>query len=178
MSNNTNPLYKVSKESWIKKGLLTVRRYGIFNLNILDTATKLGVTKGSFYHHFSNFNDFQIAIAEHWKHLLLKDIDKLDASNVPDAIAKFYSAINISEETNFRTWAAYNPEIKKELTALDIARIEFLKKLYLSKNSQDDSFTKAYLEYGAFIGLQQLFEYLNPQEIKSVSKEFMLRFRH
>lgn len=178
MNNSANPLYKVSKDNWIKKGILTVKRYGIFALNIQETATKLDVTKGSFYHHFDSFNDYQIAIAEYWQDSILKELDKLSADSIPDAIVKFYELISIKEEIFFRTWAAYNPNIKKFITSIDNSRINFLKSLYLQKHNEKEAFSKAYLEYGDFIGLQQLFDYLSPEERKSVSKEFMLKFRH
>jgi hypothetical protein len=67
--------------------------------------------------------------------------------------------LKISERTElaFRSWALYDPIIKKHTDIIDRARIKYLYRIYRSiLNNRKESLTKAYKTYFTFIGYQQL----------------------
>lgn len=178
MDKKSNPLYKTSKDSWIKKGLLYIKRHGISSISVQSVADKLQVTKGSFYHHFNSLNAYEIAIAKYWSDDLLSDLRNAHSNNLADSISNFYNTLNISEENNFRIWAEINKEISPYIQSVDSKRIEFLQNLYSIKYGKNESMAKAYLEYSSYIGLQQLFKNLEKESIKLITKEFVQTFRH
>ena len=178
MKKVSNPLYKVNKENWVKKGLLILKRKGITGLKIDTLAARLKVTKGSFYHHFENYEDLEKAIAESWKNDLQKSLLNAQSNSVADSLRRFYSSVNVEEESKLRNWAQRSKHAKTAIEEIDKNRIEFLHETYTKKYSPEAAKAKAYLEYGAFIGVQQLYEHIDQRMIKSVSNEFMQLFRH
>jgi AcrR family transcriptional regulator len=178
MAVKKNPRYKVSKENWIKKGLLIIRRNGSSHLTIDEIASRLKVTKGSFYHHFENIDEFEYEVANYWSTELIENMGQANTKNVADSLKRFYEAVNVKEETKFRNWSESSKFAAEALKSLDLKRIDFLFALYQTKYDQKEAKAKAYLEYGAFIGVQQLFKYMSEAEIKAATKEFMNQFRH
>ena len=49
---------KLSQQDWIVRGLDTLRAQGISGVRVEPMARELGVTKGSFYWHFKDHDDF------------------------------------------------------------------------------------------------------------------------
>lgn len=178
MAAKKNPRYKVSKENWIKKGLLVVKRNGSSLLTIDEIAKRLKVTKGSFYHHFENIDEFEYEVANYWSTELIENMGDVNTKNIGDSLKRFYDAVNVKEETKFRNWSESSEFASEALKSLDLKRIEFLTELYETKYDKKEAKAKSYLEYGAFIGVQQLFKYMNETEIKAATKEFMNQFRH
>ncbi len=56
------------QQRWLDLGLETLRENGTTGLKIDRLARQLGVTKGSFYAHFSSKNGYLTALSEHWRH--------------------------------------------------------------------------------------------------------------
>lgn len=61
------------QERWLDLGLETLRESGTTGLRIDRLARQLGVTKGSFYAHFSSKSDYLTALCEHWRHQAIAD---------------------------------------------------------------------------------------------------------
>jgi TetR/AcrR family transcriptional regulator, transcriptional repressor for nem operon len=51
------PLYKTTPEEIIKQSILVFRTNGYYRTTMNDLAKATGLTKGAFYHHFSNKED-------------------------------------------------------------------------------------------------------------------------
>ena len=54
------------KEVWLRAALETVATEGGENLRIEPLARRLGLTKGSFYHHFRDRQDFIDQMVDYW----------------------------------------------------------------------------------------------------------------
>ena len=58
---------RLSKEEWLLQSFEVLAKVGMSGLTI-DALTKhLGVTKGSFYHHFGNYQTFKIALLDYFE---------------------------------------------------------------------------------------------------------------
>src|SRR6266446_3188026 len=57
----------LSRRRWLKEGLVLLEEAGAEALTIESLTNRLGVTKGSFYHHFANYQDFQERLLEFWE---------------------------------------------------------------------------------------------------------------
>ena len=55
-----------SKQDWLEKGLKILAKESLNGLTIDKMALELGVTKGSFYHHFKNARDFEERLLGYW----------------------------------------------------------------------------------------------------------------
>ena len=57
---------KLSREDWIIKSLDILSEKGVVRLNIDQLVEWIGVSKGSFYWHFKNRNEFIKSVFEYW----------------------------------------------------------------------------------------------------------------
>ena len=56
----------LTQRDWLEAGQTILRRGGLRALKLRPLADELGVSTGSFYHHFPDFDAYQGQLAEHW----------------------------------------------------------------------------------------------------------------
>ncbi|NER97899.1 MAG: TetR/AcrR family transcriptional regulator, partial [Symploca sp. SIO1B1] len=61
-----NQVSNLTRLDWIEQGLKTLAETGVETVRVEPLAKVLGVTKGSFYWHFKNREDFLEAILQEW----------------------------------------------------------------------------------------------------------------
>lgn len=70
------PEGRLSRTDWIEAGQAVLREHGIGELKLATVTRRLGVSTGSFYHHFVDFDDYLGAVANHYSadqvHLLVE----------------------------------------------------------------------------------------------------------
>jgi len=57
----------ITRRRWLQEGLALLEESGAEALTIESLTSRLGVTKGSFYHHFTNYQDFQESLLVYWE---------------------------------------------------------------------------------------------------------------
>jgi AcrR family transcriptional regulator len=57
----------ISKEDWLKTALTALSRQGEEAIRIDKLYKVLNVSKGSFYHHFKNIDDFIVHLMKYWE---------------------------------------------------------------------------------------------------------------
>lgn len=55
-----------SKTDWLEQSLDLFAREGSANLSLNSLAAEFGITKGSFYWHFTDVSDFQAQLVDYW----------------------------------------------------------------------------------------------------------------
>ena len=63
---NSKPQMKLGKERWLRTALESIAREGDGKLRIDALAWELNVTKGSFYHHFRDRQEFVDQVVDFW----------------------------------------------------------------------------------------------------------------
>src|SRR6266699_4570641 len=58
---------QLSRRRWLEEGLALLEEAGAEALTIESLTSRLGVTKGSFYHHFTNYQDFKQRLLSFWE---------------------------------------------------------------------------------------------------------------
>jgi AcrR family transcriptional regulator len=58
---------RTTRTRWLDEGLTVLARDGIDGLRIDKLAARLGVTKGSFHHHFAGIVDYRRALLAHYE---------------------------------------------------------------------------------------------------------------
>ena len=91
------------------------------------------MTRGSFYHHFENREDFVRAITRHWSATFTNEVNARVASQgLPPRETLLYLMRLIQSERldrydiAFRSWAAQDPLVAEEVRKVDLERYEFL----------------------------------------------------
>lgn len=169
-----------SKRDWLQAGLQVLTELGTEHLTIETLTQKMGVTKGSFYHHFANYDAFVESLLAYWETEGALDIiaalerypspreklDRLLAITVNDGYA---------EEIALRAWALRNARVKEVLTRIDRQRLDYLISLCRALTpNMERAEEAAHLFYVAYVGGQQIG--LLPAEIQRLYRAIQQQF--
>jgi len=176
---------RLTKEDWLKKGLQVLTAKGYTNLRLEYLCEQLEVTRGSFYHHFDDLNDYVDKMMAHWEDNSNHIMDNVAAS--PGAPLERLSQLqrdvfNIPArlEVVLRAWATFNKIVLKYIRRIDRKRIGFIAELYLEHGlSQEAADTTAKIEYATYIGVQNLYFMEARKEAEALYYEFeriLIRF--
>jgi len=130
-----------SRSDWIQAGLSAVADEGPNGLRIDRLCQRLGVSKGSFHHHFGGSSDFKQAILAAYEVLVVEALDhaiERTAAGTPKAaLADLTAAITSTEsfyrpdlEVGMRAWAFSDPEVRAVQERVDARRLESLQGIW------------------------------------------------
>lgn len=151
-----------AKIVWLEEGLKILEKKGPGMLSIDSLALSTGKTKGSFYHHFKNRDDYIQKLLEHYEKITtLELIYEAGESNDPMTGLKKLTELSFrlsgKLELAMRAWALYDTSVKRFQERIDKRRLSFLEELYLKAGkSSRVAHTLALRDYSIYIGLQQL----------------------
>ena len=149
-----------SRQDWIDAGMALLRAEGQQALTIERLLSELGVTKGSFYHHFGGLANYRQALLQWWEedftHRPIQEAWKeskpaLRAQRLNKVIRQLDYPLDIA----IRAWGLRHPEVAQTVASVDRQRIDCLIELHRDQGHRQPEIL-AYLEYTAFIGGQQI----------------------
>lgn len=124
-----------SQQDWVNGAVAALGDGGIDAVRVEPLAKALGVSKGSFYHHFSNRRALLQALLDQWEQLGTSAIiDQVEAASDEQAgqlaalvrVSCTPDALGDAVETSIRAWAATD-EIAREATArVDQRRLDYV----------------------------------------------------
>jgi AcrR family transcriptional regulator len=121
---------RVSRNDWLAAGFDVLAAEGAAGLTIETLTHKLNVTKGSFYHHFQNVEDYKNALLAFWEQQYTTRIVALSESGGdPTQIFTRFLAILASEspaiEITLRSWAFQDEQVRAYVQRIDEARVAY-----------------------------------------------------
>ncbi len=178
-----------ARERWLNEGVEVLAEEGATGLRIDRIAARLGLSKGSFHHHFRGAAGFRRDLLDH--------LERMQTRSFADAVANASSHGNPSPhevlrrlipstadtdsfyrpelETALRAWALTNPDAAATQTAIDRARLAELQGIWRQITTDEDTVrTAALLPYVIALGasvamppigvddLQRLYEWIMP----------------
>ncbi|MBM9499969.1 TetR/AcrR family transcriptional regulator [Leptospira sp. 201903071] len=161
-------------EDWILAGLDLLYLKGEASLTIETLCKKLKLTKGSFYHHFKNREEFTQRMLNYWEnHFTDEVIRKAEEQSSPQARLKVLRSLTLALPKNaeraIRAWAFRNSKVKKIQERVDSKRISFLKNAYWElSGDRRQADQKAKLAYAIFVGVEMILPSLSEKEIKKL----------
>lgn len=132
---------KTTADDWIKAGLRALASGGPAAIKIETIAATLKVTKGGFYWHFANRQEFLNRMLDTWERSVIEDvIAYLDArpTSPRERLHKLYelaqASTAVSEglgaELAIREWARHDPAVAERLRSLDNRRMAYMRDLF------------------------------------------------
>jgi AcrR family transcriptional regulator len=124
-----------SKEDWFKEALHVLAENGFTQLKIEVLTTRLAVTKGSFYHHFQNYEDFKTKLLNYLEQFATSEIIQRAEENAITPQQKLRRLFEIGTsypsafEVNIRAWALYDSAVSTYQAKVDAQRIAYMKSL-------------------------------------------------
>ena len=116
---------RLTRESWLAAGFELLEELGAGALTIDRLTRRLGVTKGSFYHHFSSRAELSRALLEAWE--LRHTGELIEASRGGHDFAERnrrltelgYELFDPELETAIRVWALQDPVAREVQERVD-----------------------------------------------------------
>lgn len=129
---------KLSREQWLEAALKVVSREGGAKLRIDTLVRQVGVTKGSFYWHFKDREDFVRCLIDYWhEHYTLSVSEHLDQiEGTPhEKLSILMEMVFVERLTRhdlaIRSWAVADPGLQTMVKRTDEHRLKYLKKLFM-----------------------------------------------
>jgi AcrR family transcriptional regulator len=126
-----HPKRRLNRNDWITSSLDLLAAEGIGAVTVDRLASGLGVTRGSFYHHFSNRDELLDALLDHWADQLTYRIrdQVINLQLDPETTLLVLLRTIRSEEAAkydapFRAWALHDERARAVLKRVDQSRFE------------------------------------------------------
>ena len=133
MEEKRKPKTRLRREDWIDAAIDLLAVAGIGAVSVDRLATSLGITRGSFYHHFADREDLLQAMLEHWAQQWTFAIREqiaglgLDPSTTLLALMKLIRSNRAADyDAPIRAWALHDPLAREAVKNVDTARLAFI----------------------------------------------------
>ncbi|HEY3889610.1 MAG TPA: TetR/AcrR family transcriptional regulator [Caulobacteraceae bacterium] len=150
------------RADWVEAARLALIEGGVGKVKVEPLAGVLGVTTGSFYHHFQRRQDLLDAVLEHWRSENTAPLFSAvrEAGSSPDAQldALFDAWIAESDydpayDSAVRDWARVSPLAEAAVRSVDDLRIGLLKEIFLGFGYDPErAFIRARITYFHQVG--------------------------
>lgn len=153
---------RLSKDEWLHQSLLILAEVGAGGLTIDALTNRLGVTKGSFYHHFSSYQDFKISLLDAFEAAGTHDIIRItEEGRTPgDKLQRLLAAsadYPPNLEPQIRAWALQDEDVRAYQERIDRQRVDYVEGLYLALTGDaTQAKAAAQLIYTLYVGAQQI----------------------
>jgi len=136
----------LSREEWLERALEAVSREGGAKLRIAALVEAVGVTKGSFYWHFKNRDDFVRGLIEYWhQRYTLRVSSHLDAvqGSAEVKLRELMKMVFVEQlarhDLAIRSWAIAEPELRELVRRTDDHRLHYLRVLFAGVGFDEDA---------------------------------------
>jgi AcrR family transcriptional regulator len=135
VKNSTKP--KLTRKKWLEFSLDLLIKEGNAKLRVDKLVKSLGVTKGSFYWHFKDRDDFILKLVEHWALVSTQDVVenmKQVQGSADERLFELTKYIITNDLTRYdiaiRAWALMEPQIAYLVRKVDKQRLDFIRDLF------------------------------------------------
>ena len=133
----STPQSRLGKERWLRTALEAIAREGDGKLRIDALARELNITKGSFYHHFRDRQEFIDQVVDFWVERYNRYVFKTIGQQKGPAEDRLLSLMKLIRregldlyDTTFRAWAAHDERVAERVRSVDHARYVFIRGLF------------------------------------------------
>jgi AcrR family transcriptional regulator len=174
-SEPKGPEVRLTREDWLAAGIELLRAEGAGALTIDRLTRRLGVTKGSFYHHFGSREEFSHALLGQWERRLTQELIASSRGGA-DFAESNRRLTSLSEQLSdpglelaIRAWALQDPGVMAHQERVDRQRLAYLGELYgLLGGDPERTIDLALIRYAFVVGAQQIRPPLEPADLARV----------
>jgi AcrR family transcriptional regulator len=156
-------------------------REGIQGLTIDALCQRLGLTKGSFYHHFPSYQDYLVALLEVWEQGTMRLIAESEAAGAAGARLRRLTELvsgrgSAPLEVAIRAWAVQDTVARSYQQRVDELRMRYLSDLFSALlPTSADAWAFAQIVYSVFVGAQHMFPPIEGDELQRLYSYLDLR---
>lgn len=175
------PARRLSLELWLEEALEALAEHGPQVLTVEKLCKRLKVSRGSFYWHFKDRDDFIQKVVNFWDKRLtgsIRDAAKLGQGDAAERLLFLMELIDRANAGRYdipiRAWAAANARAAKAVRRTDRTRYEYVRSLFAELGFTGDELEMRTRTFVAFHGLERGLSIVeNPKDRKR-----RLKLRH
>lgn len=151
-----------TKLDWLEQGLVILAEGGSPALTTDALTKRLGVTKGSFYHHFTNYEDYKLNLLSYFEQAGTHEIIALaEQTASPDKklqrLLEVVLAYPTASSVAIRAWALQDEVVRQFQERIDKQRIDYLEQLSFEMTGDAHlAHLVAQMVYAIYVGGQQI----------------------
>jgi AcrR family transcriptional regulator len=127
-----------TRDRWLDEGIALLRAGGIGTVRTDRLATRLGLTKGSFHHHFAGMTDYRRALLRRCRERNSEAVESVRASGAglePSAAIAALPGLaggmlDVPLDAALRGWAVEDAAAHATVQAIDAERLDLLTELW------------------------------------------------
>ena len=168
-----------TKQDWLSAGLKIFRDTGVGGLTIESLTQEMGVTKGSFYHHFSGIQEFKTNFLEFYEEAGTLNIIQVteEAASAEDKLRRLLTIIvshPLEDEVIMRAWAQQDAEVGAVQERVDQQRVSYVAGLCVEINGDlAQGQLMAEIFYALLVGGPQMQPSLSTERMTAVFNEIL-----
>jgi len=172
-----------TKRDWLIGGVQLLAEVGNQGLTIDALCQHLGVTKGSFYHHFSGYEDFKLnLLAFYEEEGTLDIIETLADLETPEEKLRGLIDIVVAVSTQYalypevliRSWALQDEDVKAVQERVDGRRLAYVEALFLEiDEDKQNAKVSAQMMYAILVGAEQMQPPLVGDDLRTLYDEYL-----
>ena len=149
---------RLAAQDWTEFALKTLAREGFHALKADVLARKLGVSRGSFYWHFTDLDDFHARVIEHWRQTateaVIADLERYESGKERlEVLLRSALEHHNTLEVRMRAWADNNAEAAQAVRDMDRRRREYMERLLVDAGIAPTlAATRVQLLYWTYLG--------------------------
>ena len=177
-----------TQRDWLLAGLEIVTAEGRDGLKLEALCSRLGVTRGSFYHHFRDLADYRTQLLEFYRREgTLQIIEVVDREAAPRQrlerllalIVELWSAPEQDPSPAIRAWALQDAEVRGVQEEIDVQRVQYVERL-LSQMGAEPARARLLSEflYALLVGCEQMHPPVDGGRLRAVFDEYLRLIYH
>jgi AcrR family transcriptional regulator len=171
---------RITRERWLDEGLAVLAEEGPPGLRIDRLAARLGVTKGSFHHHFAGAAGFKAALLAHYEAQSRRALDDAIAERRAEgtrATLAWLTELATRDgelrrarlDTAVRAWAQSDPAVRETQARIDAATIGALQAAWRPLVGSDaEARAAALVPYLVSLGAQAIVPPIASDDLRAV----------
>jgi AcrR family transcriptional regulator len=170
---------QLSAKDWLDQGLRTLSKSGFTALKAEPLAKAMGVSRGSFYWHFTDIRAYHAAILAHWRDVaaeqIIASVESASPTENPiSTLLRRAFSSRLALEMAVRSWAAHDPAARAAVQAIDRRRLNYVAKLLDAAGlAPGIASARAQILYWAFLGFALSEKPLPPARQATVLEELI-----
>jgi AcrR family transcriptional regulator len=178
-----------TQRDWLQAGIEIITAEGRDGLKLEALCGHLGVTRGSFYHHFRDLADYRSQLLEFYRRectlQIIEVVDReaatprLRLERLLALIVELSSAPEQNPEPAIRAWALQDAEVRDAQKAIDARRVEYVEQL-LAQMGAEPARARLLSEflYALLVGCEQMHPPVHGGRLRAVFDEFLTLIGH
>jgi len=163
----------LTRRRWLEEGLALLEEAGAEALTIESLTNRLGVTKGSFYHHFANYQDFQERLLEFWEEegtLRIIQVAEQEASPLDKLARVMQATLQPSRlDVALRAWALQDEKVRVHQQRIDQQRLAYLEALvYATRADRLYARQVTRVFYSLYVGSQHIIPPIQGEDLSAL----------